>query len=79
MSYRALRDHAFEVMGGRVLRAQRVEQGSNIAWRITVRPDSGGAVAIILPATEDCDDAGAVCTEDGRMLSSRLELSVSCP
>ena len=32
-----------------------------------------------LPATSDCADTGAICTEDGRKQSSRLELTVSGP
>ena len=79
LSYKTLRDHAFEVTGGTVKKAKRLEQGTNIGWRITVKPDSSGAVTIILPATEDCDAQGAICTEDGRMLSTRLELTVSGP
>ena len=79
LSYKTLRDHAFTVTGGTVKKAQRLEQGSDIGWRITVRPDSSGAVTIILPITEDCDAQGAICTEDGRMLSHRLELTVSGP
>ena len=79
LSYKTLRDHAFTVTGGTVKKAQRLEQGSNIGWRITVRPNSDGAVTIILPITEDCEAQGAICTEDGRMLSHRLELTVSGP
>ena len=79
ISYKTLRDHAFTVTGGTVKKAQRLEQGSNIGWRITVSPNSDGAVTIILPITEDCDVQGAICTEDGRMLSHRLELTVSGP
>ena len=41
--------------GGTVRKAQRLEQGSNVGWRITVRPNSDGAVTIILPITEDCE------------------------
>ena len=36
-------------------------------------------MVVILPATTDCNDTGAICTEDGRMLSGRLALSVSGP
>ena len=79
LSYKTLRDHAFTVNGGRVTNAQRLEQGSDIGWRITVRPDGNGDVTIVLPETTDCDAQGAICTEDGRMLSHRLELTVSGP
>ena len=79
ISYKTLRDHAFTVTEGTVRKAQRLEQGSNIGWRITVRPNSDGQVTITLPITEDCDAQGAICTEDGRMLSTELELTVSGP
>ena len=79
ISYKTLRDHAFTVTGGTVKKALRLEQGSNIGWRITVRPNGNGQVTITLPITEDCDAQGAICTEDGRMLSHRLELTVNGP
>ena len=79
LSYKTLRDHAFTVTGGTVRKAQRLEQGSNVGWRITVRPNSDGAVTIILPITEDCEAQGAICTDDGRKLSTELVLTVSGP
>ena len=79
IGYQTLRDHAFTVTGGTVEKAQRLEKQSNIGWRITVEPDSNAAVTVVLPITENCGDQGAVCTEDGRMLSNRLELSVGGP
>ena len=79
LSYKTLRDHAFTVAGGSVKKARRLAKGSNIGWRITVRPDSNGDVTIALPATGDCGDTGAICTEDGRPLSNRLELTISGP
>ena len=79
LSYKTLRDHAFTVTGGTVRKAQRLEQGSNVGWRITVRPNSDGAVTIILPITEDCEAQDAICTDDGRKLSTELVLTVSGP
>ena len=82
LSYKALRDHAFTVVGGEVKKAQRMDRDSdtpNIRWLITVEPDSGGDVAITLPVTTDCTDDGAHCTEDGRMLSNSLVFSASGP
>ena len=79
LSYVTLRDHAFTVRGGEVIRARRIERGSNIGWRITVRPDGNGDVTIVLPETTDCDAQGAICTEDGRMLSNRVEVTVNGP
>ena len=79
LSYTTLRDHAFTVTGGEVVRARRLEPGKNVRWEITVRPDSNGAVTIVLPATENCDADGAICTEDRRPLSNRLEVTVPGP
>ena len=82
LSYKTLRDDAFTVVGGDVKKAQRMDRDSdtpNIRWLITVEPDGNGDVTITLPATKDCDDDGAICTEDGRMLSNSLELTVSGP
>ena len=78
-SFKTVRDHAFTVTGGKVVRAKRLEKGGNVRWEIHVRPNSQSDVTIVLPATTDCDAQGAVCTEDGRMLSNRLELTVSGP
>ena len=79
VSYLTLRDHAFTVTGGTVIKAQRLTQGSNIGWRITVTPDSDADVTVVLPVTTDCDASGAVCTVDGRKLSNRNEFTVSGP
>ena len=78
-SFVTLKDHAFTVTGGTVKGARRLVSGSNIRWEISVSPDSNGDVTITLPATKDCNADGAICTDDGRMLSERLELTVSGP
>ena len=59
--------------------AKRQAKGSNIGWTITVEPGSDSAVRIVMLATTDCDSPGAICTEDGRMLSNSLNLTVSGP
>ena len=79
LSYKTLKFHAFDVTGGEVLKAQRMDKSSNIRWLITVRPDSDADVTVVLAVTEDCGAEGAICTEDGRMLSNRLEIVVSGP
>ena len=78
LSYKTLRDHAFNVTGGSVEKAQRTDKPSNIPWRITVKPTStGDDVVIELQATTDCDAQGAICTGDGRKLSNSLIFTVS--
>ena len=77
-----LRDHAFTVTGGTVEGARQLDGDSatpNIRWEISVTPDSNADVTVELLATEDCDAQGALCTEDGTMLSSPLEFTVKGP
>ena len=78
-SYTTVRDHAFTVTGGSVTYVRRLEPGKNVRWEITVTPSSSADVTIALNATTDCSAQGAICTEDGRMLSNRLELTVNGP
>ena len=79
LSYKTLRDHAFTATGGEVVKARRLERGQNVRWEITVRPDGDGTVTIVLPVTEDCASNHAICTEDGRPLSNRLQIAVPGP
>ena len=75
-SYKTLRDHAFSVTGGEVVKANRLVNGENVRWQVHVTPDGSGAATIVLPPTTDCEADGAICTEDGAMLSGRLEVTV---
>ena len=77
--YARLRDLAFEVTNGNIEKAQRLTRGSNLGWRITVRPDSNADVVLKLPETTDCDAAGAVCTADRQPLSAAVEHTVGGP
>ena len=77
--YARIRDDAFTITGGEIDKAVRKEQGSNQGWTITIKPDGNGQISITLPETTDCDATGAICTDDGRKLSTRLELAVSGP
>ena len=78
IGYQKLRDRAFEVSGGAVTRAQRLEKGSNIGWRITLEPDTDGDIAVTLPARA-CGERGAVCTREGRTLSEAVSATVPGP
>ena len=79
LSYVTLKNHAFNVTGGSVERAQRTNKPSNISWSIMVKPTSTGDVTIELPATTDCGATGAICTGDDRKLSNSLSFTVSGP
>ena len=78
-SYKTLRDHAFTATGGEVVKARRLERGKNVRWEITVQPSGNAGVTVALPATTDCSSQGAICTGDGRKLSSALEVTVPGP
>ena len=79
LSYKIMRGHAFTVIGGQVTKARRLVPRSNVGWEIHVQPDGDGTVTIVLPATTDCTAEGAICTQDGRKLSNRLEITVQGP
>ena len=78
-SYKIMRDLAFTVTGGEVTGARRLAPRSNVGWEITVTPSGDGPVTIVLPVTTDCTAEGAICTEDRRPLSNRLEITVPAP
>ena len=75
---RVLRETAFDVTGGRVRRAPRVN-GRHDLREIHIQPSGSGAVSITLPATTNCDAAGAICTSDGRPLSNSNSATVAGP
>ena len=77
--FRTLRDHALTATGGQIVKAQRLDNSGNLRWTIHVQPDGDGSATVVLPVTTDCDAEHAICTEDGRPLSNRLELTVSEP
>ena len=67
-----MQDSALDVTGGTVEAAKRVVKGENRMWNITIMPAESDPVEISLPATTDCGDTGAICTQDGRMLSNAV-------
>ena len=78
-SYTTMKEHAFTVTGGTVTKSNRLNPPSNIGWLVHVTPDGEGTVTVLLPVTTDCAAQGAICTEDGRMLSSQLEITIPGP
>ena len=75
LSFRTVRDALLDVSGAEVTKAKRLTSGSNQSWRLTVRPSSGGDIAVALPARA-CGETGAVCTTDGRSLSEGISETV---
>ncbi len=77
--YARIRDHAFSVNGANIKKVQRKTQGSNQNWTVTVDPTDNGGVSITLPETTNCNNAGAICTDDGRKLNHSTSDSVQGP
>ena len=78
ISYKTVRDASFRVTGGEVTQARRVDKRRDL-WKITVEPDSDGAVTDPAAGDDDCGATGAICTSDGRPLSHALSATVAGP
>ena len=80
ISYRSLREDAFQVAGGRVTRGRRVDRRKDL-FEITVEPDGAGEVTISLPAGRECGVSGAICTKgkNRRRLTNTPTATVSGP
>ena len=61
ISFRSLREDAFETTGGRVTRGTRVDRRKDL-FEITVEPDGDGDVTITLEEGRECSVSGAICT-----------------
>ena len=73
--FRDMRDHALSVNGGTVTQAKRVDRRDDL-WEIEVTPSGTQSVSILILPTTDCAVAGAICTSDGRMLTTAPGLSI---
>ena len=78
-SYQTMKEHALTVTGGSVKKANRLNPPSNIGWLMHIAPSGSGTVTIVLPPTTDCAATGAICTNDGRVLSGTLTVTVNGP
>ena len=65
--------------GGGINRVSRKTKGSDLAWRVKVRPAGTDSLTITLRATAQCTSSGAVCTDDGRRLSNSPSATVAGP
>ena len=48
-------------------------------FETTVRPNGWKPITVTLAATQDCDDAGALCTADGKRLEEGIEITIPGP
>ena len=73
-----IRDHALLVSGGTVTDAQQVDDRKDL-WELTVEPAGTGPLSILVHSGRACTETGALCTADGRSLTSALALRVPGP
>ena len=78
MNGRRLREDVVAVAGGRATSASRVNRRRDL-WQLTVEPDSPADVTVTLAAGAACDTPAAVCTKDGRALSTTIATTVAGP
>ena len=67
---------AVKVSGGSINRANRKTKGSNVGWKLKVRPAGTDSLTITLSATTNCSARGAICTTDDRRLSNSPSATV---
>ena len=77
---RDMRDHAFSVTNGRMVKAKRIHMsaaGSN-HWRMTVEPyDETKPVTVTLRGNRACSAQGALCTGGGDQVTNSPTLTLS--
>ena len=79
LGWQVVRDHLFDVSEGSLTRVRRIGAVHNQGWALTVTPAGNKPVTLTLQATTSCDDADAVCTSDGRMLTGGTTTSIPGP
>ena len=71
LSYATLRDAAFTVTNGHVIKAKRIVPGKSRRWQIRVAPDTtADNITVSLAATTDCTAEHAICTAQGKRLAA---------
>ena len=92
-SPRNVGEHGVSVDGGEVTSVRPVDgnasgaagkrlaggQDGEVVWEIEIEPDSLADVTVSLSAWRPCDETGAICTADGRVLSQGISTTVSGP
>ena len=79
LSYRTVRNGLFDVSGGTIGRAWRLQKGNNAGWGLRIEPSGLGDVTLGVHATTDCAGTPGVCTSDGRMLGGGLQATIAGP
>ena len=78
-SYRTVRDGLFDVEGGHIAKARRLERGRNSGWELSIIPDGPGEVTLAARVTTDCAADHAVCDAHGRKFAGGLSVTIPGP
>ena len=78
-SWRTIRDSLFEVGGGGIVNASRLNAPSNKGWRLVVQPDGNDDVTLTVKPTTSCGALPGICTPDGRMLEGGPQATIAGP
>ena len=78
VGYQVLRDESFDVTGGTVKKARRVN-GRNDLREIHVEPSGMGDITVTLAGGRACGTEGAICTADDKVLSNTETATVQGP
>ena len=54
-------------------------QDGEVVWEFEIEPESDGDVTVSLEAWRPCEETGAICTADGRVLSQGISTTVRGP
>ena len=79
LSYRTVRNGLFDVSGGTIGRAWRLQRGNDTGWGLRIEPSGFGDVTLAVRATTDCAGTPGVCTSDGRKLGGGLQATIAGP
>ena len=71
-----LKDHALAVTGADIADVRKYSPASKQSWVVTLQPTGPGGITVTLPATVDCAQPDAVCTNDARGLRHRVETTI---
>ena len=74
----APRPASFDTTGGTIEGVQRLGSNHNL-WEITIRPTSDDSVTVSLPLRATCQEPGAICTADGRVVSNASSRTIPGP
>ena len=55
------------------------QEDREVVWEFEIEPDSYGDVTVALEAWRPCEETGAICTADGRVLSQGISTTVRGP